>query len=199
MIKRQDIIKIISATYKITRFIPENEPLRFKIRDTANDILALIIGSGGKKAFDSKINIILAYFDVAKMQNWVDGGHFNNLKRNYNKLKDVQLSNVRNKEEVIKTNKVKSVTKPPKIKSIASLKASKPSRRQTQIINLVKIRGQISLNELKRSFPQVTPRTLRRDINVLSEKGIIQRIRSAGGEVVFIIQNQISSGHLFNN
>ena len=45
MIKQEDIIKIVVGTYKVTNLIPDNEPLRFKIRDTANDILAMFAGS----------------------------------------------------------------------------------------------------------------------------------------------------------
>ena len=196
MVKKEDIIKIVVGTYKVTKFIPDNESLRFKIRDTANDILAMFAGSNtSKKELNSKIDIILAYFAVDKTQNWSDSGNFDILERNYERLREMENKNVQVKEAVV----IKKQVQKPKIKTISSLQASKPNKRQTQIINLVKMRGQISLDEMKRSFPQVTPRTLRRDINSLSEKGTIQRVRSASGEVVFILQNQEYSGHLFKS
>ena len=201
MIKKEDIIKIVVGTYKVTNLIPDNEPLRFKIRDTANDILAMFAGSNPHitdvKALNSKISIILAYFDVAKTQNYTDIGNFDILKRNYIRLKQTESVSVQETKEKPRTVVVTKKVEKPKIKVIKSVDSSKPNKRQTQVMNLVKMRGQISLEELKRSFPQVTPRTLRRDINSLSEKGIIQRIRSASGEIVFIFQNEIYSGHLF--
>jgi len=188
MVKKQDVIKIVVGTYKVTKLIPDNEPLRIKIREVANDILGQFAGYTNKKELNSKIDMILSYFEVAKTQNWTDISNFDILQRNYKRLKQYNV------QPVIQ----KKIQQSPKIKSIGSLQTSKPSKRQTQIINLVKIKGQIGLDELKKSFPQVTPRTLRRDINRLSEKSVIQRIRSNTGEVVFILQNQEYNGHLFN-
>ncbi len=53
--------------------------------------------------------------------------------------------------------------------------------RQEQILNLLNERGDIQISELKDVFPQVSTMTLRRDLSLLENKGLL--IRTHGGAV----------------
>lgn len=52
--------------------------------------------------------------------------------------------------------------------------------RHSVIHQLIQIKGFVTIDELAHNF-QVTPQTIRRDINMLSEKGLIQRYHGGAG------------------
>ena len=52
--------------------------------------------------------------------------------------------------------------------------------RQQHIVELVKSRGYISIDDLAQHF-SVTPQTVRRDLNQLADAGMIRRYHGGGG------------------
>lgn len=70
-------------------------------------------------------------------------------------------------------------TAPPNSKAING-KAGPPKERQTKIQQLVQAKGFVTIDYLAREFG-VTPQTIRRDINTLSEKGMINRYHGGAG------------------
>ncbi len=81
LIKRA--IELCLAVYRVTDKFPANEVLREKLRNAALDIVEVIIydlekGPTIESRFfnPQKLEVILAHFNVAKRQNWVEGENF---------------------------------------------------------------------------------------------------------------------------
>ncbi|MDP3733476.1 MAG: hypothetical protein Q8Q91_02930, partial [Candidatus Daviesbacteria bacterium] len=72
------LIGLTQNLYRLTLLFPKKEPLRYKMRELANDILA--------KPNKECLEIILSYFEVAKSQNWVSPSDILNIQEEYSKL-----------------------------------------------------------------------------------------------------------------
>jgi hypothetical protein len=114
--------KLASAVYKVTELFPQNEPLRYKTREIADEILADFVlfqdlekqnteteqgflrRNRIKNQIFSKIEILNDYyFDLAREQAWVNPLNFLILKREYDKMKSdikTQLSQIELPEKV---------------------------------------------------------------------------------------------------
>lgn len=204
LVEKGPIIALTTALYQVTGLLPAEEPLRYKIRETANEILADLLclkNSSFQEKTSKKIDLLLAYFKVAKAQNWVKEKNFLVLEAKYREIK----------EEVEKMASQKRIQEPVKIRE----KSEKPEKlakaliyspasnnelnaktfRQKKIINLMKNQGKISLEDLKKEFSQITDRTLRRDISALIKKGLIERVRKGKKDVRFVLKKSAIRGH----
>jgi hypothetical protein len=186
---KDHIIKLTLAVYKITdKFLPE-EPLKFKIREKASEILAILFGANpssskkDKEKLLAQINILEAYFHIAQNQNWVDPKNFLILGREYRKIKE-SFSGFSKRKRSFPQKKENNLRFPPEI-------------RQQKILNILEKKGEVSLEELKESFPQVCSRTLRRDLKALMSQNNIQRIRNGKKDVIFKLETKIDSGQIF--
>ena len=88
---RDYLIKITLAVYKVTDIFPKEEPLKFLIREKANQILADLVSKEKIEKIRKNIEIINTYFEIAEKQNWVDELNFLVLKREYAKIKEEGL------------------------------------------------------------------------------------------------------------
>jgi len=199
LIKKERIIAITLALYKVTDFLPEREDLRHKIRDIANDILADLVCSETEET-GKKINVLIAYFQVAMAQNWLDKKNFLVLEREYRAVKqEIQEINDFTKQEIqeIQQKPVKIIQKAnnPKEKLEKPISSGNSrNKRQDKILELMQKQGRITLEQLKKDLSQVCPRTLRRDINDLVEGNLIQRIRKSKKDVFFVLNDKKDSG-----
>jgi len=206
---RDHIIKLTLVLYQVTDRFPKNEPLRVKIREKANDILAFLVSINPTLELEKKAKIveniraIKAYFEIAKRQSWVDPKNFDVLKREYNKIYQ-EIKNIKNiqRETFVNVqNSVKeaeAVSKTPSTKKAAVITTKEkdsPEQRQKKILELIQKNGKINLTELKLLFPKVSPRTLRRDMENLINKGIITRRRLGKKDVLYEVRENKEIGH----
>jgi len=194
LIKKERIIAITLALYKVTDFLPEEEVLRQKIREAGNDVLEDLLCSNSED-IEVKINLLIAYFQVAMAQNWLDEKNFLVLKREYTSIKqkidafkEQETKEIEPKQVKIR-KKVDNPVKKPK-KTVSS--GNSRNKRQDRILELMQVHGKITLEELKNELSQVCPRTLRRDIGDLLEKNVIQRIRKSKKDVLFVLNTKNS-------
>ena len=185
-IKREYLIKLTLGVYKVTTKFPENEPLKQKIRDKADNVLALLVSHSpdiDKKELTAEIEPLLAFFEIAKEQKWVDAKNFLILSQEYGKIRDFSLEKAQKpvKSSIKREFSTGSVEKPQTRISL------NPSIRQQKIIEITKNRGEVRLSELRGVFSDITPRTLRRDLRALVEKGLIKRIRAGKEDVLFVL------------
>jgi len=165
-------IKICLGVYRVTDFFPENEPLKFLIRQKANEILADLICSNDNQNIKqslAKINILQAYFEVAKAQNWIDEQNFLILEKEYDKLTNyIQVQKDNQQEKKLKI--VKKDRKP-------SIEAKQEfnNNRHSKIIEFLKKKPKVQVQEFKDIFPQISKRTLRRDFDFLINQGLVER------------------------
>jgi len=158
---KEELLQMTKELYRLTLLFPKKEPLRYKMREVANEILALFLDKKSKDSpiFQIKLDILDAFFEIAIAQNWVKNGEILALKQQYNNLKST-----------IKETPKNSLPRPQIFLSAL--------QRQQKIVELLKEKNQIQVWEVKQIFPQVSKRTLRRDFANLVKAGIIERVGS---------------------
>jgi len=186
--EKQYFIKLFRSVYRVTALFQESEPLKFKIRELADKILADLIflenskinfqkkkGRGPTSADSlclhilSKIEILNIYFDLAREQEIADAKNFLILKQSYDKIIDQIKQSCKDIEPDIKYSQLK---KNPVSFPNLDLDVSK---RQKEILKILKERKQIQVGELKKFFPSLSKRTLRRDLENLLKQSLVQR------------------------
>lgn len=176
MNKREEIIVTTVALYRVTELMPGTEPLRLKIRELGNEILEKLF-LGDKKGAKTKIDLLLLYFDLALKQDWVNQKNFLVLRREYQEIKSGLVFEKLVKKPIIRQKQVNNFSN------------SKKSRQQ-MIVDLIKAnQGRIDLEEIRERFSSVSTRTLRRDMNLLVKKDLLERIRKSKKDVIFILKN----------
>ena len=147
------LIKLTTNLYRLTILFPKKEPLRYKMRELADEILA--------NQTEEKLEILNSFFEVAKTQNWVTPQDILNLQQEY--------SNV--KEELKKLSEIQLS----KVEKRRGVEETIPGRQQ-KILEVLKEKGQAQVWEIQKIFPEVTKRTLRRDFENLLNQGLIERM-----------------------
>jgi hypothetical protein len=169
---REYHIKLVSGLYRVTDLFPQ-DPLKFKIRERATDILAGLFCSeqespAGKKSLLKDIKVLVGFLDLARTQNWVDERNFLALKREYDNIRnEIESSRIEAKPEMAK----------PAAKFAYSSNAVIPSSspRQGKILEIFKQKPNWQVGELQAFFAGTSKRTLRRDLDNLLRQNKIKR------------------------
>jgi hypothetical protein len=183
----ENIIRLTNALYRATSFFPKEEPLKFAIRKEGLDVLFFINISRGKsvpssnqekeeaiKKVLSKIELIKTYFSIAKEQDWISSENYSILERNYDSLKDFVSSRVVVKE----VKKIVEKAKPVEAKKMKDINYEELSSVQLKVLEILQNKGQLKSIEISESFPNMNPRTIRRELKGLKDLKIVV---SAGG------------------
>jgi molecular chaperone GrpE (heat shock protein) len=145
------LIKLTNDLYRLTLLFPKKEPLRYKMRELAADILA---GPG-----DKDLEVLNHFFEIAKAQNWVAFGDILAIQADYDNLRKETTKNLPGGAEIKTPLLVKNLLE-----------------RQDKILAILREKGRAQVWEIKQIFPQVSKRTLRRDFEFLLKKGVIERM-----------------------
>ena len=161
---KNNLIELTNKVYKLTLLFPKKEPLRYKIREVADDILAC---NSSSKKLQENLGVLKKYFEVAKWQNWVSYFDVLSLEEEYDEIRDqIHSSDLEEKDEII-----------PLPESVPSIIVDNSlDTRKERILGLLKEKGRVQVWEVSKVFPEVSKRTLRRDFVQLLELGLIERI-----------------------
>ena len=186
-VKKENLIELTQNLYRLTLLFPKKEPLRYKIRELANNILANFITNRGLSSVKftedfplsilEELEVLDSFFEVAKNQNWVSPQEILKIQEEYSKLKGVLE---KTKKEAIA--RPMSGVKPHQSEAGAIFRYQKimdsnPSTtRRGKILEYLKENGRAQVWQIKKIFPEVTKRTLRRDFEFLLKQGKIERI-----------------------
>ncbi len=171
--------------YRLTLLFPKKEPLKYKMRDLADNILAglIIIIEGDKKRYEElvyeiKKNIqpLDGFCDVAKKQNWVSEEDIIDIQERYGVIREEME---KFEKEYLKPKKEEELTKEKLPVHESVFVSNELNPRQKKIVELLKEKEKIQVNEVQESFPRITKRTLRRDFDVLTKKGLVKRLGKA--------------------
>jgi hypothetical protein len=206
-------VDLTSKLYRLTFFFPQKEPLRDRIRETSDEILADVVvileGEIEEKkqaAFrvEKNIKILDVLLDLAKLQNWIEEEKIEIVKNNYLAIKrevedlnDITRRNMKILEPgtFLSESNLKQPEPPnqsdtprhserseesqeppsPKPKKTRKKRKSGLNERQKRILEIIKEGGKMQIQDLGPDFPNVTKRTLRRDISYLAGKKLIKR------------------------
>ena len=163
-------IRLAFAVYRVTELFPENEPLRLRVRESANKILAdliLISTENPVASFKEKnilsdrilkeIEVLEQYFGQSQEKNWVKPVNFLILRREYDKIKKLAAG----------YNQAKREEKKPELEI---------SPRKKKILEILRKKGKLQVGELQGFFPGISKRTLRRDLEDLLRRKLIKRV-----------------------
>jgi hypothetical protein len=151
---KKSLIKITDDLYRLTLLFPKKEPLRYKMREFSIEILA----NPTEKDFE----VLDSFFEIAKLQNWVPLDDVLAIQSEYgNLMKDLILQKPKKQE-------VSDIPVQTEAKGLA--------KRHEKILAVLKEKGKAQVWEIKKIFPQVSKRTLRRDFEFLFKQGAVQRL-----------------------
>ncbi|MDD2731863.1 MAG: DeoR family transcriptional regulator [Candidatus Pacebacteria bacterium] len=201
--EKQKIVQLTNKIYRLTVLFPKKEPLRYKIRESANDILHDIINLDNFKnnhfiikeesnqvlirkkeelffLLESDIEIILAYFSIAKWQNWVSYFDILDIEEEYSGIKEEALTARKSLLDELESSFDKTapldLNNKDFIEREKEVEGNSLDKRKGKIIEILKQRQRIQVWEVSKVFPQVSKRTLRRDFVDLLKKGLIERV-----------------------
>jgi len=215
---KDKLIEITNKVYKITLLFPKKEPLRYKIREIADNVLSNFVyrqslqnlnpgNFASNREIQNKDSIFLleknleilkSYFEVAKWQNWVSYFDILEIQDEYDKIqyslkKEIQAIEKEKsdllKEDVLIENKAEDFDKEANkeiskeiSENLASNvvltkeKENKLDPRKTKILNFLKKRENTQVQDIKKIFPSVSKRTIRRDFVQLLDQGLVRKI-----------------------
>jgi len=175
------LIQLTQNLYKLTLLFPKKEPLRYKMRELADDILAdLIGGQTSEKPSEVRprqvlesLEILDGFFEVAKAQNWVQAVEVLRVQEEYNRIK-IELKKISRGQTSAKLIEVRPLQG--SLQGSGGGAGQVVNSRQQEILEFLKENGRAQVWQLKQVFPEVTKRTLRRDFERLLKQGVIERI-----------------------
>lgn len=218
------LIQITNDLYRLTLLFPKKEPLRYKIRELADNILAKFL----RCAFESNpaktvencsqpllddIKVLDGFFEVVKSQNWVKPVEILRIQEEYSRIRaeikkipkrvsnkeTTQLGPAQIEKAINKDKPETSQEQQPQqmsnyetwtrnvepvfvSESSPSFSAEKSfekfgnKERQQKILEILREKGKAQVWEIKKFFPSVTKRTLRRDFKYLLKQGLVERV-----------------------
>jgi len=194
--EKDSIINLTKALYKVTSLFPEEETLINSIRKRGNLILSFLIIINNKnlileeeelKTFSIKckrnIKILLSYFEIAESQNWIDPKNFEILKSQYGLiLKELKNIKIVEKKAVDKSEKKIVETKKETNESKFVL-----SEVQEKVITVLQGNGKMRPCDLNQFFLGINPRSIRRELQDLKNRGIV--VSNGSGRKTFYEMN----------
>jgi len=200
---KDKIIELTNKIYRMTLLFPKKEPLRYKMREVADDVLAglvtwevfhnpnpdrfLAVENSKKKdlifVVEKDFEILKSYFEITKWQNWLSYFDVLELEEEYDKIKSNFKKEIENLEEGEKNLKMeplfptsKTDRDPVSVTNIEKEKKEKLDPRKEKILEILKEKGRVQVWEVKEILPEVSKRTLRRDFDQLLKLGLVERI-----------------------
>jgi len=213
------LIQLTTNLYRLTLLFPKKEPLRYKIRELADEILANFLritnqyeytNISSKKTETGSLQILEdlkildSFFEVAKAQNWVSPAETLKLQQEYSKLKENLKTQANFNRSLVPTTQIRNLTKQGLVKSSprtegdckrspkaifaekrvvkedksfsSPFAVARVNERQQKILEILKEREKVQVWEIKKFFPEVAKRTLRRDFEFLLQEGAVERI-----------------------
>lgn len=157
---KENLIELTNKLYKLTLLFPKKEPLRYKMREVADEILANSVSNPSK--IKKNLEIIKSYFEVARWQNWVSYFDVLEIEEEYDKI-ECDL-------------KIEFLPQPNKVDRGRTSDTKTLEGRKEKILEILKEKEKIQVGELKKLLPNVSKRTLRRDFDQLLKLELVEKI-----------------------
>ena len=191
-------VKLTNTVYKVLEFFPESDPLKNRAKDKALAImehLILISETSGWASFQKEkikvqlledIDILLGYLWIGKSQGWLNSVNCLIISNEYEKLKKeigpiiepiieltqkLPFDNIEN----IKTKTLAEIGLD-SIEPVSVRDKVGTSARQGKILEFLNKNEKAQVMDLQTILPDITKRTIRRDLDELLELGKITRL-----------------------
>jgi len=178
--EKEYFIQLTKGVYRLTLLFPKKEPLRYKLRELAAEVLANLIlilkgnfhrSSNLVEGIENDLEVLDTYFEIAKDQNWVSPDDILEIQKEYSNIRE-EIEKVKKEEE---KNPQPEIKENPEKEKVAE-RNDIINERQQKILDILREKGRAQVGQLVSVFPQVSKRTLRRDFRFLLKRGLIERI-----------------------
>lgn len=179
--KEKELVELTNKVYRQTLLFPKREPLRYKVRETADDILRYVVEWEASKNKDllfeieKNLKVIKAYLNIVKWQNWVSYFDIIRIELEYDKVKKYYGN-----QQSVKVETVKE-----KVRVGKSLSAGRQEEkiikkdltsREKKILDILKQKEKVQVGDIKEIMKDVSKRTLRRDFDDLLKQNLVERV-----------------------
>jgi len=187
--ENEKFTKLTNTVYKILEFFPESDPLKNRAKDRALLImenLILVNDNSGWASFQKEkikvqiledVDILLGYFWIGKSQGWLNSSNYLIISNEYENIKK-EINPIINL--IIETPIIEKRTQ---IASSPVLNNTEPktpnfsiSDRQKKILNFLEKNKKAQVMDLQKVLPDITKRTIRRDLDELLGSNRIVRL-----------------------
>jgi len=166
------LIQLTNKLYQLTLLFPKKEPLRYKMRELADEILFNFYKDQNPAIFKN-LEVLDSFFEVAKNQSWASQNDILSLQEDYSKLKE-DFENFQQPTQISEKIKIFDKIRTAEIKT--EIVPNLSNSRHGKILEILKEKGRAQVWEIKQVFPEVSKRTLRRDFEQMVNQGIIERM-----------------------
>ncbi|MEK7171161.1 MAG: hypothetical protein AAB774_02550 [Patescibacteria group bacterium] len=180
-IKDKKIERITSALYLVTNFLSDNDPIKWKIREKALNIL--LVGAESANWRMSHITDLLRLIDVALYDQHSSSMNLSILREEYLKLNDLIKRETANLDALIgsPSTPIPSAAPPslgqktekasPKIRKTFSLKTD----RQEIILNSLTAGVWLPIKDIAKNLQNFSGKTVQRELNTLVIAGLVKK------------------------
>ncbi len=185
---KEDFLKLTSSAYRLSEYFPESDPLKAKAKERILSVMETLVAIGceanwavlgvsSQQRIIGDIDALLGYFEIAKNQEWVSSINYLIISGEYKKIRDevLQVKVVKetiadnsDKETVIRQNII--------VGDLKEQKSQKFSERQKKIVDFLKENKKAQVMDLQAVLPNITKRTIRRDLDQLLATGEVIRM-----------------------
>jgi len=196
-IMEEYFVRLTNSVYKILEFFPESDPLKNRAKDKALSIL--------ENPNKEDIDILLGYLWIAKAQGWINSVNFLIVSNGYEKVKEELVdfsvipakagiqtqdvntnynldSRLRGNDKGVGNDILDEQNQPPVVSEAepkappAPVLSDNISDRQKQILEFLDKNKTAQVMDLQTILPNITKRTIRRDLDELLLKDKIVRM-----------------------
>ena len=186
----EKFLKLTNAVYGILAYFPEADPLRNRAKDKAlaiMDNLSLVFGTSGwvslktclpagREKVQSQllddIDMLLNYLKLGKLQGWLSPINYLIISNEYEKIKKKIALSPEFAERMTKINI--PIILPERTQIVSDI--STLSDRQKKIMKFLEENKKAQVMDLQTILPNITKRTIRRDLDELLKMGRIIRL-----------------------
>lgn len=163
------IERIVIAAYRVTDFLPNDEPLKLKIRSIASE---MVISRPSR--IPDLLSNISALFTIAREAQIGSSMNFSIL------LQECELTRVSliNEEKVLIK---REYPEPPLSRAVATpshtrKQSQESGSRAEKILQILKERGESSIGAIAGELPSVSEKTVQRELITLVDNGVVNRV-----------------------
>jgi DNA-binding transcriptional ArsR family regulator len=181
--------KLTAAIYLVTNFLPDLEPVKWRLRDSALSILPhLSVPDNSIGQLLSPVEQILSLINIARLNPGVSQMNWDILQQEYSAMRDkikadtgadlladlptIEPAIASGRQRQVLPNKQNNQISEPARAGIQ--KAPNNSRREL-VYRIIKQQGPISIKDIARAVPGVSSKTVQRELSELVRAGQLKR------------------------
>lgn len=161
--------KLCSAIYLVTDFLPNNEPLKWRLRARALSLMSDTCNHYGhdKGHILPNLEIAMSLIDIARLNPGASPENFKILKEEYAHLRQTILQN-QTKQPLLTDLPIPAI-------SLSAHKNGPVEPRRRLILDFISQNGWSSIKDIAKAVPGVSSKTVQRELSSLVGTGLLKK------------------------